>query len=856
MWTLLKEVSLRHLRHSPLRTALVVFGIALGVCMLSAMLATNETLGSAFADMVERVAGKADLTVAGTEAGISSTLTGEIADLDGVEHAAAMLEVVTRSPRPGGTTMLVLGVDLLGDTFFLPFAQEGEHQVVKDPLAFVNDPSAILVSKKLAETQGLKTGDDLPLITADGTKVFKVRGLLEAEGPAASYGGQVAVMFIDAAQVSFARGYAVDRIDVVAKEGQDVSALKERIETLLAGRAKVEEPKGRTRRLVASLDAFRNGLNLMGLIALGVGTFLIYNAVSVSVAQRRREVGILRALGVTRGTAVRMFCLEGLVMALLGVAIGLPLAQYLAQFALTSVTQTVARLIVPIQPAPPAVTLPIALAGAIAGVVATLIASYLPARATNKIDPAEALRSSRATSNSTFGRPWIMTSAAVFFVVASPLLAAPGTEQSGYLSSLSMMLGFALLAPLGVRGLRRLFVGVAEAGLGIPGRLALDNVERSLGRSASIVIALMLAIAMSMTVGAYAVSFEASIMQWVDDAFSADAAVTAGSPTVDRNHVAFSPALADKARAVAGVKSVNTIRNVSTVIAGKNALIETLDTRMQFNEAKQRGNKRKVIDGAPEIAADALYEKQRVIISGNLAHFTKLGAGDTLQIDTPSGPQNFEIYAVIVDYSSDQGFILLDRHWYEQYWDDDPLDMLEIYFQPNVDKEKVAETLRSTLGESGGMIFVSSHDSLREELRGVARALFAYAQAPELITLIVAIMGVIGTMLAAVIDRIREIGMLRAIGATQKQVTTSLVVESAFLGFTAAVCGIVAGVPQGFVFMRVVGMSSNGWHLPYHFPVETALRVASIVIVAAAVSGLLPGRRAAGMDVKEALAYE
>ncbi len=856
MWTLLHEVSLRHLRHNPLRTLLVVFGIALGVCMLSAMLATNETLGTAFADMVERVAGKADLTVAGSNAGISSELTGEIADLEGVEHAAAMLEVVTRIPKPGGTTMLVLGVDLLGDTFFLPFAQEGEHQVVKDPLAFVNDPGAILVSKKLAETQHLKEGDELPLVTAEGTKVFKVRGLLEAEGPAASYGGQVAVMFIDAAQVSFARGLAVDRIDVVAKPGQDVGKLKERIETLLAGRANVEEPKGRTRRLVASLDAFRNGLNLMGLIALGVGTFLIYNAVSVSVAQRRREVGILRALGVTRGAAVRMFCLEGLVMALLGVAIGLPLAQYLALFALASVTQTVARLIVPIQTAAPQVTVPIALAGAAAGIVATLIASYLPARATNKIDPAEALRSSRATSNASFGRPWLMTGAAAFFIVAAPLLAQPATEQSGYLSSVSMMLGFAMLAPQGVRLLRRLLVGAAEAGLGIPGRLALDNVERSLGRSASIVIALMLAIAMSMTVGAYAVSFEASIMQWVDDAFAADAAVTAGSPTVDRNHVSFARSLADKARAVPGVKQVNGLRNVSTVLAGKNTVVETIDTRMQFREAYLRGRKRKVLDGPETIPVDALYEKPRVIISGNLAHFTKLGAGDILRIDTPSGPRPVEIYAVIVDYSSDQGWLLLDRHWYEQYWQDDVLDMLEVYYQDGVDKEQVAERLRSTLGESGGMIFVSSHESLREELRGVARALFAYAQAPELITLIVAIMGVIGTMLAAVIDRIREIGMLRAIGATQKQVITSLVVESAFLGFTSAVCGIVAGVPQGFVFMRVVGMSSNGWHLPYTFPLETALRVSSIVILAAAISGLLPGRRAAGMDVKDALAYE
>ena len=124
MWTLLREVSLRHLRHSPLRTSLVVFGIALGVAMLCAVLAVNNSLTMAFEDMVDRVAGKADLTVAGSDAGIPTSLTGEIADLPGVEHAAAMLEVVTRAPDGKGGSLLVLGVDFLGDTFFCPLRRK------------------------------------------------------------------------------------------------------------------------------------------------------------------------------------------------------------------------------------------------------------------------------------------------------------------------------------------------------------------------------------------------------------------------------------------------------------------------------------------------------------------------------------------------------------------------------------------------------------------------------------------------------------------------------------------------------------------------------------------------------------
>lgn len=855
MWTLLREISFRHLRHSPLRTALVIFGIALGVCMLSAMLATNASLTAAFEDMVDRVAGKADLTVAGTEAGIPNTLTAEIADVPGVEHAAAMLEVTTHVNRPGGGTLLVLGVDLLGDTFFLPFAQEGEHQVIQDPLAFVNDPTAVLVSNRFAKTHSLEVDDELPLVTAEGIKTFYVRGLLEDEGPAASYGGQVVVMFLDAAQVSFARGYSVDRIDVVLAKDADPAEVKERIEKVVAGRAQVEEPRGRTQRLVASLTTFRNALNLSALIALGVSTFLIYNTVSVSVAQRRREVGILRALGVTRRRMVRLFLLEALVMAALGVVLGLLLAQQLATFALASVSGMVARVFVSIQPDAPEITANVAISGAIAGFITTLVASFMPARATNRVDPAEALRATRASSGLVVHNWRRLGLVGAALALTAPLLALPGTEISGYLATLAVMSGFALMAPIAVQGLRALLVRAVERILGIPGRLALDNVERSLSRTAITVVALMLAIAMSMTVGAYARSFELSIAQWVDDGFPSDAMITAGSPTLDRNHVAFSPSVIKELEGMEGITALSPMRNVSASLGDKVISVQATDTRIHLQEAQRRGEGRRVLSGPNPIEPNALYEKPRVLISENLAHFTGYGPGDEVRLETPSGPKTLEVYAVVVDYSSDQGWLMLDRRWYAEYWRDEPIDAVEVYYEAGSDKEALSDQIRSRLSEVG-TIFVTQHDELKEELQGIARSVFAYSKAPELITLIVAIMGVIGTMLASVIDRIREIGMLRAIGATRGQIASSLVAEASFLGLAAALCGVLTGVPQGILFMHVIGQSANGWHLPYDFPVQTALRVSGFVILAAAFAGYLPGRRAARMDVKEALSYE
>jgi putative ABC transport system permease protein len=854
MWTLLREISFRHLRFSPLRTALVVAGIALGVCMLCSVLATNNSLVGAFEDMVDRVAGKADLTVAGSDTGIPSALTGEIADVEGVEHAAAMLEISTRSADQYRGSLLVLGVDFLGDTFFLPFAQEGKAGVVDDPLAFVNDPTAILVSKKLASERNLKVGSEVPLVTSSGVTKFYVKGLLDDKGPAASFGGQVVVMFIDAAQVSFSRGYAVDRIDVSLVPGADLKEVKQRIQKLVAGKADVEEPQGRTRRLVGALWAFRNGLNMSGGISLGVGMFLIYNAVSISVAQRRKEVGTLRALGVTRSSMVLLFCLEALLMALLGTAIGLFLSRSLSRAVLDSVHSTVDRFLLPIHAKPPEITPRVLLAGIVAGLLTTLVAAYFPARAASRVDPAEALRSSRssALSRGLPTRKLALVGLAVMAMAA--VVARAGGEMNGYLAGTILMAGSPLFVPLLVKLLRRSLLPTVERLAGIPGRLALDNAERALGRTAMTVVALMLAVALSLSVGAYTVSFESSLMEWIDNAVPADAAITAGSPMLDRKHIPMGPTTLEKLSGMPELTGVNPIRSITIDHHGRRMVMQASDTALLARESARKHKGRTVVEGEA-LTETALVEAPRVMISENLAKSEFLHPGDTITLNTTSGLKPFTIHSVVVDYSSDQGWLMMDRKWFHEYWQDELSDAIELYFAPGVDHAKAINLVRSRLG---GMqdLYVSSYSRVRDELRSATLSVFAYAKAPELISLIVAIMGVIGTMLAAVIDRIREIGMLRAIGATRRQVTLSLMWEAAFLGFSASFCGIVFGIPLGLVLIKVVGVATSGWLLPYLFPYETALRVSALVVLAAMLAGFLPGKRAAKLDVKEALAFE
>ena len=225
MRALLREISLRHWLRSPFRTSLMVLGIALGVALHVATETAADTIFVAFGELVQRVAGRADLTVESAGVGVPNALVADITEVKGVAHAAATLELTAQAPELH-ESLLIMGVDMLGDMHFLPFeSTEGEAQVIKDPLSFVNDPTALLLSRNFASRHHLHSGDSLSLITSQGLKAFTVRGLLEDNGPAAAFGGQVAVMFLDAAQVAFERGTFADRIDVAVDKGADQAAV-------------------------------------------------------------------------------------------------------------------------------------------------------------------------------------------------------------------------------------------------------------------------------------------------------------------------------------------------------------------------------------------------------------------------------------------------------------------------------------------------------------------------------------------------------------------------------------------------------------------------------------------------------
>lgn len=847
-WT----ISLPRIGRAPLRSLLVVLGIALGVATLVAMTLVNRSILGAFHESIERVAGRAALVVSNGEAGVPAELVGVLVARPEVAHAAAAIELTAlRAGAPGRGPILLLGIDFLNDLYFAPLDLAGDSPA-DDPLSIANDPDAILISSSLAKEEALSIGGRLTLLTPTGPHAFTVRGVLADSGLAQTFGGAVAVMFLDAAQQAFDRGDRVDRIDVALAPGVDLRAAREALRSVVAHRGRVEPPEGRLRQIARLFDPIARSLDLSGTLAILIGMFLIYNAVGIAVAERRREIGILRALGLSRKRVALLFASEAAFLGMLGGGLGVLFGRAIAWVALQQSSPTVSRFYAPIRPASPELDPRLWLLGLGVGAGAAFLAALWPARGASVVDPIETIRdaSSRAPRRSLPQRR--MGALGLLLLPAAWWVSRWTTELAGFLAIGVVVTAGVLVVPWCIAAFARGTRGPVEHFFGVSGRIAADNLDRSIRPSAVTVSALMLAVALGVGMAAWASSLEGAMMRWLDRALPADVYVTAGSPVADNHNTPFAPAALEQAERVPGVRKAYGLSSVTLDVKDLRLQLLALDLATYFEELGAKGMAPIVTRGPERVDPRLLLDRPGVLIGEATARGLALRPGDRVELDTPTGAHEVEVIAVIVDYSSVQGTMMLDRRWYEAWFDDRRIDTLDIFLSPGASAEAVAAEVRRRLGGDASLYVVSSAE-LRHEFRVALGEALAIFHSVDLVAMLVALLGVIGSMLAAILGRTREIGMLRAVGGTRRQVRTAVIAEATLLGLAASLIGTLLGVPLGVILVRVIGVVNTGWQIDYLFPLAGALRLTCLVTVAAAIAGALSARRATRLDVGRSL---
>ena len=287
---------------------------------------------------------------------------------------------------------MILGVDVLQDHKIRDYSIRDETVDIPDPLLFLAKSDSILLTRAMAEREGIKIDQAIQIQTVQGIKTFYVRGLLNPEGPARVAGGDIAVMDIYAAQMVFGKEDRIDRIDVRFLQAETLDTMKERIRHVLPEGYNVDTPAGRTRQVEIMLMHFTKIMGFISFMAMFVGMYLIYNAVSISVVQRRKEIGILRALGARRGEIISLFLGETFAISTIGSLLGIGLGLLFARLTIGVVAQSVTDIY--LKTSVSDLTLSWMSLGRDAGIgiLASLAAATFPAVSSARITPISAMR--------------------------------------------------------------------------------------------------------------------------------------------------------------------------------------------------------------------------------------------------------------------------------------------------------------------------------------------------------------------------------------------------------------------------------------------------------------------------------
>ena len=875
MNNLIRFVGVRYLRTHPLRSCLVILGVALGIALFVAIELINRSTLSSFRENVEAVAGKAKWVVSAGEVGFPEEKLDTIRKIPGVRSAVPMIEsraYFTDHSDPAHEkteTLMVLGVDLLQEQAIRTYKTTDER-VIEDPLIFMNQPDSIIVTHAFAQKHGFKMDSTFVLATARGTRKFTIRGMLSPEGPARAFGGSLAIMDIDGARVTFGKEGKIDRVDIVTRDGDDpraVDEVGERIRQKLGPGYWVERPAAQSASLERMVQSYQTMMTFFSSLALLVGLFLVANSVSISVAERRKEIGTLRAMGTLRRNILLLFLSEAGMMGAFGAFLGAGMGRVLASSLVNVVSKAMSsQYLTKIEVTRLHFGAPDIFRAVGLGFISAVLAAAWPAYRASTIQPLEAMKKQNLTQG-WGGRDFFALSAyigwplLVFVTLGSCLKVGYRFPILENFNQFFSILGAVLVGPSSVLGMVRIFRSLTLKGVGRHGsittRFAQDNLIRNPQRTGSNVISLMVGLILVILISAVSASFKTTIVGWFERVLKSDLIISSAGEVITYQAQPLHENLAEEIARIPGIRkdfrSAFGVRLVHVRYGDASVALKAYDEpHPDFKYSNLD-----LLDRPVAVAGYELYHSSEPVlfVSENFAaHFAKT-TQDTLELDSPSGRVQFRIIGRIVDFSSDVGVLYMSREVYKKFWKDPLVNAFGVQVMPGFAIETVRQNIDVQLGQARNLI-VTSNAELKAQMVQTIDQTFAYTHAIEIAALGVGLLGLFNTLLMSVMERTQEIGMLRAVGMTRSQISRMILQESLLQGGFGAIMAVLLGSWFAYIWISNSLSFVLGWIVQFHFPWTSVGTTVLTGLAIAWLAGLLPARRAAHMEITEALEYE
>jgi len=831
---ILGRANRRHFLRHPVQLALAVLGVALGVAMVVSIDLAAASTHRAFALSMQALTGRYTHHLSGGRAGLPESLFTRLRVEAGLRTSAPAVEGYLSA---NGSTLRLVG--------FEPFAERNlRSRFVKaarggDAVRLLTEPNAVMLSAVTARRLGIHPGGTLEATVNGQPRNLAVVAYVEGEeAPDPALEGMV-LADISTAQELLGRVGLLDRIDLIL--GDDAAA-EQRLRQLLPPGAELEAAAGRESATQNMTAAFELNLRAMSLLALLVGTFLIYNTMAFSVLQRRELLAALRILGATRGQLLREILWEAAGLGLLGGILGVAFGLLAAQGLLRLLTRTINDLyfVLTVTEFLPD---PWRLLGGLGLGVATAVAAALgPALEAAWSPPVAARARSGVEGRARRALPGLAAAGLLAMAAAAWLLHSAGTGLVAAIGGVFLLLlGYGLLTPVLLLGFAAVTVWLARDAWLV--RLAVRGVAASLSRAGLAIAALGIAVAVSIGVGVMIDSFRGTVSEWLEQILQADLYVAAPA-TAARHSPPLPAGLEEKLGRIAGVDRVGAGRRLFVpTVFGESELL-ALDSPYP----DKPGFRFQHADGQ---ALWADFPSMRaVFISEPYASKHALKVGDTLELPTDAGPVALPIAGIFFDYRSDQGLIVIHRKLYEQLWKDRLHTSLGLYLQTGAAVETVRREVERLLATERQPLVLRSNREIRAASLETFERTFAITQVLRLLAVGVAFIGILSALLAFQYERRRELAVLRATGLTPAQAGRLVLLQTGFMGLSAGLLSIPLGLAVAVALVRVINLRSFGWTMDLVVSPQPLLVAVILAVLAALLAGGYPAKQV--MDAQPA----
>ena len=845
------SLAARYLAGRKLRTALTTLAIIFGVLLIFGMNTVLPTMVAALQANVQGAEGQVDFSITHLSgAAFPAGVVDRLRNIDGVRAMAASLTRTINLPadfvdRDPSHTDVVTAVNLIG---LIPEEARSlrTYPVLAGRYLNDSDTASVVISQTLADAFSVNVGGTFALPTASGMTDLTVVGILPAD---IMPGNEEVLVNLPQAQWMTNE---IGKVNLIELNVEAFADQAHRVEI----QSVIEATLGDTYQVggLVSDDEFfavmeigQIALNLFGVLALFMGGFIIFNTFRTVVTERRRDIGMLRALGATRRTVIGTILAESLIQGLVGSGVGLLLG-YLLAMGVIKFAQGPISLFINIQLGAPVFSPALVGISILLGVGVTVFAGLLPAWNASHITPLEALRPSLVEGEfkRQTGRGFVI---GVVILVLTVVAILSGRAALIVPGGILFLVGLVLVAPAMVRPFAELFGKItawATIKQGIGG-LAQSNLTRQPARVAVTASASMLGLAVIVAAGGLVSSMSGTIFDWMRYSFGSDYLFVPPSIALWSSNLGAEPSFADDLHAVEGVQAVSTLRYAGSNLDGMAVSVMGIEP-VAFEQVSGLY----FMDG-DKTAYDELTTGRNMIVNPSFILTTEAEVGDTVELLTADGRVPYTIVAEASD--------MLNAKVTTAYISQANLEhdfgvvedvFLQVNLSPGADRAAADAAIKALAYDYPQFKVISGTDyvgSLEAQIAAAFSAiyiLFAVLAFPSLIAML-------NTLTIGVLERTREIGMLRAVGATRKQIRTMVIVEALLLAAIGTAFGILGGLYLGYVFVTGIKVV---FPLGYHFPLSGILAAIAFGLLFGVLAAVIPARQAARMEVVAALRYE